>query len=1115
MSPAKPRREVFCSRHAAPVLKRGARLWLALALSALLSDVAVAAPSWQAGVEEACSPFAEAVAPGADLDEIKERLRLAQTKADRYALEGACRAWRRVSLDSPGNVVLQLDWGSQVAAGLLWLGQSAQSQPIFEAIYGDLMQAGPAQGAKAGTVAAMISFMHVQRGQSAQALQWSERAVDALKLASEGVEASDRLRAQINHGMMLSSMRRFAEAEAVLRRTLVEALNAPEQLAAEAAAAMGGLSVLARRQSRYGEALQEVEREIEWRREHVAIDQVNLVNAMQNRGLLLTQLARFDEAEASYRAAIAQAASSRVGEGVDLFGHLSSLHETLSALLLLRGRADEAKDEALESLRLMAARPEARSPRGARPWRRLAEARLALGDLSGGLADFRQAIELLKTASGAADADTLQAVRLGYARAMLELGDLQEAADMLQQAAADPRPLSPDERARLAGLQAALAQRRGDNGAALTALQAADAAFAISLSAQHPQRLIVLAQQCEASRDSCAKLEQMLRDGAAQGGSAALAMPEAAALVHLALSRRALADGNARQALDRAHHAVTASYEAGQPRLQWQAFGAVALAHAGEGRLQEAVFFGKLALLRIQSQRVSLQPLGGAADARYLADKSGLYRQVSQWLLTLGRLGEALEVMRLLKQYEQSQFTERASAVDAELSFTERERVLLRRLLAQFDASRADAELRRLSQLAAGQRITESEKDRLRLLQQGEALLQDARLALLTELGNSLAQQGPSVLPGLRQRPPKGTLMVFFLAGERQLSLLLLGQRKSRVVQMPVTAQALAEDIAGLRDAAQSRADVRARAEALYRRIGLPVAQLARAEGAERIMLWLDGPLRYLPFGMLHDGRRYLADRYRLVLAGPSGSERRLPPGAAERRHSALAAFGVTQALAGLPALPAVAEELCSIVAGPVLGLDPEGWRRCGERSQGRGPWPGQAKLNAHFTEEALREAALNGPSDQLLHIGTHFVLRPGQISRSWLLLGDGNRLQLSRVRELEWGQARLITLSACETAVADTEGSGREVDGLATSLLNRGARQVLASLWRVDDQATARFMQDFYARYARIGSVDASAAVHWAQREAMARGEPAHNWAAFVLIEAPSSAERDPGSRS
>lgn len=120
-------------------------------------------------------------------------------------------------------------------------------------------------------------------------------------------------------------------------------------------------------------------------------------------------------------------------------------------------------------------------------------------------------------------------------------------------------------------------------------------------------------------------------------------------------------------------------------------------------------------------------------------------------------------------------------------------------------------------------------------------------------------------------------------------------------------------------------------------------------------------------------------------------------------------------------------------------------------RRPGPGPLPGNAQLNQGFTEAQLVEASRQQPGG-LLHLGTHFVLRPGNVSRSWLVLGGPH----------------LVVLSACETTVAvAVAADGREIDGLATALLDGGAQQVLASLWRVDGTETARFMRRFYAALA------------------------------------------------
>jgi CHAT domain-containing protein len=113
-----------------------------------------------------------------------------------------------------------------------------------------------------------------------------------------------------------------------------------------------------------------------------------------------------------------------------------------------------------------------------------------------------------------------------------------------------------------------------------------------------------------------------------------------------------------------------------------------------------------------------------------------------------------------------------------------------------------------------------------------------------------------------------------------------------------------------------------------------------------------------------------------------------------------------------------------------------------------------------------------------VLHFATHALVDSDDPDRSALVLaqtgqtestGDGGAHDgLLTVREIERGwrlDADLVTLSACET------GLGRRVDGegylgLAHALLGAGAHSVLASLWKVDDAATALLMQRFYENW-------------------------------------------------
>jgi CHAT domain-containing protein len=96
---------------------------------------------------------------------------------------------------------------------------------------------------------------------------------------------------------------------------------------------------------------------------------------------------------------------------------------------------------------------------------------------------------------------------------------------------------------------------------------------------------------------------------------------------------------------------------------------------------------------------------------------------------------------------------------------------------------------------------------------------------------------------------------------------------------------------------------------------------------------------------------------------------------------------------------------------------------------------------------------------------------------------------------------ARLVVLSACATAIGkDTPGEG--LVGLARGFLHAGADRVVASLWAVDDRASAALMGRFYVELLQRGA-SASGAMRAAQR--WMRQDPRRRhpyyWAAWVTI--------------
>jgi CHAT domain-containing protein len=303
---------------------------------------------------------------------------------------------------------------------------------------------------------------------------------------------------------------------------------------------------------------------------------------------------------------------------------------------------------------------------------------------------------------------------------------------------------------------------------------------------------------------------------------------------------------------------------------------------------------------------------------------------------------------------------------------------------------------------------------------------------------------------GAREQGQDAALALYLLT-ETHLRILVATRRGEEEVRVPVEAPALRRDIGRFLDAIAKREDVTAAARALYETVAKPVDLAARRAGAKRLVLGLDGALRYIPFAALFDGKRYLGESYAIELRTGAGAS-------APARTSALEVrgLGVTTGAGGFPPLPAVADELCSVVRGHVTGLAAGG--EC------RGALQGSGLADAALTRERF-DALFAGPRDfSVVHLGTHFSLRPGNALRSFLVLGDGSKLTLDALGALDFGGIELLTLSSCQTGLggAVTE-DGREVEGLAALVARRGARRVIASLWEVEDVSTATLMGELY----------------------------------------------------
>jgi len=94
--------------------------------------------------------------------------------------------------------------------------------------------------------------------------------------------------------------------------------------------------------------------------------------------------------------------------------------------------------------------------------------------------------------------------------------------------------------------------------------------------------------------------------------------------------------------------------------------------------------------------------------------------------------------------------------------------------------------------------------------------------------------------------------------------------------------------------------------------------------------------------------------------------------------------------------------------------------------------------------------------------------------------------------------------LSGCETGSV-VAGAGDELFGLSRAFMLGGVQSLVATLWRVDDAATAAVITELYGR---PGDGDGERSFAIALRAAMLRlrdsGAPSHLWAPFIVIGSP-----------
>ena len=314
-------------------------------------------------------------------------------------------------------------------------------------------------------------------------------------------------------------------------------------------------------------------------------------------------------------------------------------------------------------------------------------------------------------------------------------------------------------------------------------------------------------------------------------------------------------------------------------------------------------------------------------------------------------------------------------------------------------------------------------------------------------------------------------VLLAYMAGSERLHVFAVTARSVGHVSRPLGAEDLGTRVRLVRELIDGRPEEPLPAlGSLHRElVRAPLMMVPDPTRIRRLIIVADGALAYLPFAALRDERtgRYLVESYVLVHEPSAQSivTTEPMPTPSSLRGAVFAPFPET--------LPAAEAEVRSI-----------------EREHpGVTPYIGD-----DATETALRRSLTTA---DLVHVATHAVLTPQSPLFSRIDLApegagethdtDG-RLEVHEIADLRVG-AGLVFLSGCETALgsagATAFSAGQDYTTLTQVLHSAGARTVVSTLWRIEDDSASRFASAFYRH---LRTTDPAQALAWSQRS-MIRG--------------------------
>jgi CHAT domain-containing protein/Tfp pilus assembly protein PilF len=523
------------------------------------------------------------------------------------------------------------------------------------------------------------------------------------------------------------------------------------------------------------------------------------------------------------------------------------------------------------------------------------------------------------------------------------------------------------------------------------------------------------------------------------------------------------------------------------PDTRWRLHAGLAGALRSSGALEPAAEELRAAIRVIEEVAVNLR-----SDERrtgFLSDKWGVYASLARIELARGHAADAFAVSERMRARQMLAMLEHGRVAGREASGREQDlRRRISELTREIESVGTDPARRRDPALADGsvdavrEALAAAQKEYADLvfsLRDSDPAFAQLVAATFVDWRDVAARLGPDQV--LLQYLLADSAATVFIVSTDTVVALDLGVDRQTVANLVEFARHALARPEGSHAASLWRGALRR----LDRYLMEPIERAGVLAGKRRLVIVPHAELHFLPFGALLTAApadRFLIERFELTYAPSASSWVRLGERRAARSMSVLAMAPRTARL------PASRAEVAAIRA--VLG----------RRNT-------TVLLDRAASKRAFRSAA---PRHGVLHLATYGVLNKHNPLFSYIEFAasgesDG-RLEVHEVFDLGLS-GQLVVLSACQTAL----GSGVLADvpagddwvGLTQAFLQAGAGSVLASLWPVEDRATAQLMKRFYQA---LGSGHSDAAALARAQRAMLRDTDTEHpfyWAGFIMSDA------------